>query len=83
MDSKMNSQDATRPIIKKTRCACEGCKNKTAPIIGLCGFCNSKFCAIHRLPETHACINMSKCRETHFKRNEEKLLSEKCVAAKV
>ena len=68
---------------KKSRCCYDICTRKIAPIIGLCVYCEHKFCSLHRLPEGHFCENIDKCRENSFKRNEAKLLSEKCVAAKV
>ena len=68
---------------KKNRCAFEGCNKKCALLIGDCRYCNSKYCDIHRLPEGHFCVNIQKCRDAHFQRNQDKLLSEKCVAPKV
>ena len=78
----MEVPNTTKPIIKK-RCAFEGCKLKTAPIIGLCNYCESKYCLAHRLPETHVCPKMNVCKDIQFNRNKDKLLSEKCVAAKI
>ena len=69
--------------VKKSKCAVEDCKERCAPIIGDCKYCNAKFCAMHRLPEVHACTNMQSCRAQAFDRNAAKLESEKCVAAKV
>eukprot|EP00286_Rhodomonas_abbreviata_P029559 CAMPEP_0181307720 /NCGR_PEP_ID=MMETSP1101-20121128/11046_1 /TAXON_ID=46948 /ORGANISM="Rhodomonas abbreviata, Strain Caron Lab Isolate" /LENGTH=145 /DNA_ID=CAMNT_0023413987 /DNA_START=23 /DNA_END=460 /DNA_ORIENTATION=+ len=68
---------------KKTQCACEGCTDRVAMIIGDCKYCNARFCGAHRLPETHACAAMASCKAQAFERNAAKLESEKCVAAKV
>ena len=63
--------------IVKNRCAT--CGVKSAQIVGNCSYCISKFCLNHRLPEYHACVNMSKCKEHAFNRNSNKVMSEKCV----
>eukprot|EP00282_Hemiselmis_andersenii_P025377 CAMPEP_0172007528 /NCGR_PEP_ID=MMETSP1041-20130122/6163_1 /TAXON_ID=464988 /ORGANISM="Hemiselmis andersenii, Strain CCMP439" /LENGTH=159 /DNA_ID=CAMNT_0012661665 /DNA_START=496 /DNA_END=975 /DNA_ORIENTATION=+ len=68
---------------KKTQCACEGCSDRVAMIIGHCNYCKSDFCGTHRLPETHACQAMASCKEQAFNNNKMKLESSKCVAAKV
>ena len=81
MENKSVEIDKTG--LKKKRCCFEGCRNKTAPFIGHCNYCEQKYCAIHRLPESHACIHIKECRDISFKKNENKLLAEKCVAAKV
>jgi len=64
-------------------CKFGDCKKKPVLIIGDCKFCAGKFCAQHRLPETHNCTNIKDCKQQSFDRNKEKLLKEKCVAAKV
>ena len=38
----------------QTCCAVEECKERTAPIIGDCKYCQTKYCANHRLPEVRA-----------------------------
>ena len=68
---------------KKTCCAMEGCSAKTAPIIGDCKYCASKFCASHRLPEAHTCEGMKTCQQAAFDRNAAKLEAERCVGAKL
>jgi len=68
---------------KNGKCDFEDCNKKPAVIIGDCKFCSHKFCAQHRLPETHQCVNLKECRQQSFDRNKEKLLKEKCVATKV
>ena len=67
----------------KTCCAVEGCSAKTAPIIGDCKYCASKYCAAHRLPETHTCVGIKTCHQTAFDRNAAKLQAERCVGAKL
>lgn len=73
----------TPKIIKKKRCNYENCNNKAATIIGDCSYCSLKYCISHRLPEAHLCTNIQECKDISFKRNQDKLLSEKCIAAKV
>ena len=67
----------------KTCCAMEGCSAKTAPIIGDCKYCSSKYCAAHRLPEAHTCVGMKTCHQAAFDRNAAKLQAERCVGAKL
>jgi len=68
---------------KSNKCDFVDCAKKPAVIIGDCKFCSLKFCAQHRLPETHDCSNIKDCRQQSFEKNKEKLLKEKCVATKV
>ncbi|KAI8880379.1 polyubiquitin [Backusella circina FSU 941] len=68
---------------KKSRCALPNCNDKPVKIIGDCRYCQSKFCARHRLPEAHACENLLSCKQAAHERNSIKLLSERCVASKV
>ena len=70
-------------LSKKSRCAFSECKRKCALFIGDCNYCKCKYCDVHRLPEVHLCANMQQCKDTHFQRNQDKLLAEKCVAPKV
>jgi len=67
----------------RLKCAFGDCLKKPILIIGNCKFCSNKYCAQHRLPESHSCSNMTDCRQQSFDRNKAKLLKEKCVAAKV
>ncbi|KAI8594177.1 hypothetical protein BDZ88DRAFT_384614, partial [Geranomyces variabilis] len=73
------------PPTKKSasRCKLDGCSEKVVKIIGLCRYCAASFCAKHRLPEAHRCDEMQTCRQAAQDRLAGKLLSEKCVAAKV
>ncbi len=52
-------------------------------IIGDCSYCKNKFCATHRLPETHACAAYASCKAQAFAKNAAKLEAEKCVSKKV
>ena len=61
------------PAKKKSKCDVEGCVQRPAPIIGDCAYCCSKFCAQHRLPETHQCIKLKDCRQTAKDANTERL----------
>ena len=65
----------------KTKCAT--CGKKAAAIIGDCRFCEQKFCLKHRLPESHACINLENCKNEAKERNTENVMNGKCVSAKV
>ena len=46
----------------RTKCAILDCKKKSS-IIGGCKYCNSNYCNIHRLPETHVCVNKEELAE--------------------
>jgi len=65
------------------RCWYENCTKKPALGIGDCKFCLQKYCAQHRLPETHSCANLQDCRQASFDKNKEKLMKEKCIGVKV
>jgi len=82
-----NFQENSVLIVQKikagNRCFFENCTKKPALGIGDCKFCLRKYCTAHRLPETHACSNLSDCRQQSFDKNKEKLLKEKCVGVKV
>ncbi|KAI8970344.1 ubiquitin-related domain-containing protein [Mycotypha africana] len=71
------------PKKKLSRCALDGCNDKVVKIIGDCRYCQHKYCARHRLPEAHACENLTSCRQAAHERNSLKLMSERCVASKV
>jgi hypothetical protein len=68
-------------ITAKSKCAT--CGNKSANIIGDCKYCKCKYCLKHRLPESHFCVNIDKCRMNAFTINSNKIMSEKCVASKI
>ncbi len=77
------------PIVTPTpkkpsnKCQMEGCHDRCVKIIGDCRYCSSKFCGKHRLPEAHACSNLSNCRQESASRLTNKLMGEKCVSEKV
>ena len=74
---------ATPARRKLIRCAFGTCTDKVVKIIGDCRYCQAKFCGRHRLPEAHACVNLTNCKQVAHERNSVKLLSERCVASKV
>jgi small subunit ribosomal protein S27Ae len=78
-------QTKTTPSKKGTRCSYTqaGCTDRAVKIVGECRYCSQKFCGKHRLPESHFCANMVKCREEAAGRNADKLLGERCVSEKV
>ena len=61
------------------RCNFPQCKRRASLIIGDCKYCQLHFCNEHRLPESHSCQGMDKCKQEHFNRNKDKLMSEKVV----
>ncbi|TPX47312.1 hypothetical protein SeLEV6574_g02738 [Synchytrium endobioticum] len=73
----------TTPTRKSNKCSVEGCTDRPVKIIGDCRYCNSKYCSRHRLPEAHACVNLQSCRDESISRLNNKLMSEKTVAAKI
>ena len=62
---------------------CATCFKRAAPLIGDCNFCMSKFCAMHRLPESHACACMNQCKKQQYETNRETLMRNKCVASQI
>ncbi|ORX83995.1 ubiquitin-domain-containing protein [Basidiobolus meristosporus CBS 931.73] len=71
------------PIKRATKCSVAGCSDRAIRIVGECRYCGRKFCGRHRIPEAHACSNLTTCKQTSFERYADRLLSEKCVASKV
>ncbi|KAM0754995.1 hypothetical protein T439DRAFT_322057 [Meredithblackwellia eburnea MCA 4105] len=72
----------------KKRCgrylsATERCSQPALRIVGDCSFCQASFCGRHRLPEDHACPNLSSCRQEAFDRNKTKLEGEQTVGQKI
>ncbi|KAA1092161.1 hypothetical protein PGTUg99_010665 [Puccinia graminis f. sp. tritici] len=53
------------------------CSQPALRLVGDCPHCTLPFCSRHRLPEDHACLNMSSCREAAFAKNKAKLESER------
>ncbi|TPX31190.1 hypothetical protein SmJEL517_g05405 [Synchytrium microbalum] len=44
-------------------CPINGCTEKRSIVVGLCRYCNDKFCSKHRHVEAHRCPNMETCRQ--------------------
>ncbi|KAI9096212.1 hypothetical protein DFS34DRAFT_570606, partial [Phlyctochytrium arcticum] len=59
------------------------CGAPAVKIVGDCRWCQSKFCAKHRLPEAHQCPGMEGCKKYAVGHLEKRLLGEKCVGSKV
>lgn len=72
------TKKTTKPLKKPKRCCFEGCKTKLKLTDMACG-CQKYFCSIHRLPHSHKCININKCKETLNK----KIMDGKCITNKV
>ncbi len=62
---------------------CATCYKRAAPLIGDCSFCLSKFCAMHRLPESHTCACMNQCKQQQYDANRDTLMRNKCVASQI
>ncbi|CAG8769712.1 34120_t:CDS:2 [Gigaspora margarita] len=69
--------------VNKCKCKFGDCNDKAVKIVGHCRYCEMDFCSRHRLPEAHACINLTSCKQASFEKNAAKLRSEQCVASKV
>jgi predicted nucleic acid binding AN1-type Zn finger protein len=63
--------------------ACGVCLGRQALIIGDCKYCGCKFCSGHRLPETHFCYKLEKCRLDSREKNSQKLMAERLQQTKV
>ncbi|KIY68603.1 hypothetical protein CYLTODRAFT_421450 [Cylindrobasidium torrendii FP15055 ss-10] len=59
------------------------CNSAALRLVGQCAHCSSQFCSTHRLPEHHNCNNLEDCRQEAFKKNKERLESERTVASKM
>lgn len=64
-------------------CKFENCKFKILSIGISCPKCNKSFCGLHRLPEDHQCPFLQEIKDEAFQKNNEKLINNKCVAAKI
>ena len=62
---------------------CAICLKKSTMITGDCKYCNCHYCNIHRLPESHCCIGLDKCKSDSFQDNYTKTISGKCVKAQI
>ena len=56
---------------------CAICLKKSTMITGDCKYCNCHYCNIHRLPESHCCIGLDKCKSDSFQDNYAKTISGK------
>jgi predicted nucleic acid binding AN1-type Zn finger protein len=58
-------------------CNFADCKKKQALLVGDCKYCDKHFCGTHRLPESHKCEELEKCKKIQFEKNKEKLMGER------
>ncbi|TBU07589.1 putative AN1-like zinc finger domain-containing protein [Hamiltosporidium magnivora] len=70
-------------IYKKLHCFFKQCYNKAGKINSDCNYCSKNYCAKHRIPESHACIEIESCKKAANSRNEAKLLKEKLTRNKI
>lgn len=77
--------DTQQPVVyyNSIQNRCATCLKRAAPLIGDCNFCMSKFCAMHRLPESHMCACMSQCKQQQYETNRDTLMRNKCVASQI
>jgi hypothetical protein len=62
---------------------CAICLKKSTMITGDCKYCNCHYCNIHRLPESHCCIGLDKCKSDSFQENYHKTINGKCVKSQI
>ena len=62
---------------------CASCLKKSTMITGDCKYCSCHYCNIHRLPESHCCIGLEKCRSDSFQDNYTKTIAGKCVKSQI
>jgi predicted nucleic acid binding AN1-type Zn finger protein len=67
--------------ILTNKCAC--CLRKSTIITGDCKYCSCNYCNIHRLPESHCCIGLDKCKTDSFQENYTKTIGGKCVKSQI
>jgi hypothetical protein len=67
--------------ILTNKCAC--CLRKSTIITGDCKYCSCNYCNIHRLPESHYCIGLDKCKSDSFQDNYTKTINGKCVKSQI
>lgn len=82
-NDKNNSISESVSNKKSNKCFIDQCLDRVAKIVGECRYCTHAYCAKHRLPESHACENLSNCRQESYEKNSNKLLNGKCVADKL
>lgn len=76
MDATVTVLKSTPTARSKSKCGNDGCGHKPAPIVGDCAYCESRFCAQHRLPEMHECPKMKQCRQIAKTENTQRLNSQ-------
>lgn len=62
---------------------CASCLKKSTMITGDCKYCSCHYCNIHRLPESHCCIGLDKCKSDSFQDNYAKTINGKCVKSQI
>jgi hypothetical protein len=62
---------------------CSSCLKKSTMITGDCKYCSCHYCNIHRLPESHCCIGLDKCKSDSFQDNYAKTINGKCVKSQI
>jgi len=67
--------------ILSNKCAC--CLKKSTMITGDCKYCSCSYCNIHRLPESHCCVGIEKCKSDSFQDNYAKTIAGKCVKSQI
>jgi hypothetical protein len=67
--------------ILTNKCAC--CLKKSIMITGDCKYCSCNYCNIHRLPESHCCVGIEKCKSDSFQDNYVKTIAGKCIKSQI
>jgi len=71
---------------RKTNARCQhaGCRGRAGLAeIATCRWCGVVHCAAHRIPEDHACAELTACRDEAFDRNRVRLEAAKCAKPRV
>ncbi|KAH8202849.1 hypothetical protein TruAng_003012 [Truncatella angustata] len=68
---------------KKIRCKHNECKEAVQRMFGDCGFCQTQYCAKHRLPEDHSCSGLEAVRKAAHEQNANQLNQERTQTIKV
>ena len=84
VNNNNNVEEESSKVQKKSnKCFIDQCLDRVAKIVGNCRYCSHAYCGKHRLPESHACEQLSNCRQESYVKNQDKLLNGKCVADKL
>lgn len=80
--------DTCKPVPKKktkkrkaVKCLC--CSSPVSLVVGECSWCNKKFCSHHRLPESHFCTELQRCKDSAFNINKTLVETTKTASSKV